>query len=1133
MALLCIFYTHILNVPLYASVSRTFTTPDAKSASAPAASPAVNSVAAREVKFAPQGVRGPLKISDNGRYFTYTDGTPFFYMGDTAWELFHRLTREEADTYLSDRAGKGFNVIQAVALAEMDGLRVPNPYGHVPFQDLDPARPNEAYWQHVDYIINKAESLGMFTGLLPSWGDKWQNEWGAGPKVFNTDNARIYGAWLANRYKNKPIIWIMGGDRTPVSSEHFEIIRAMAEGIRSVVGNSQLMTFHSEGGRSSALYFHNDSWLTFNTYQSGHYRYNDASNYQLAMDNYNRSPVKPSLNSEPAYEDHPVDWNPGIGWFDEYDVRQAAYWSVFSGGAGHTYGDHNIWQFYNHDNPRYNSVSHARTPWRQALGHPGAGQMQHLRRLVEARQMLAMVPDQGLIASGQGSGADYIAASRGEDFAFIYLSAGQNVTVNLGRVSGNELRGWWYDTRTGKATHIEKFGNNGTRAFDAPGSKNRGNDWVLILDDASKNYAAPDGTRPPQDAPANQAPVVSVTQPGNNASFTAPASVDLQANASDPDGSVTRVEYFEGNTKLGEATSAPWAFTWRDVGEGNYSVTARATDDKGASATSGAVNISMKAPAPALVANKAPVVGLTSPAADAGFTAPASVDITAGATDEDGQVVKVEYFAGSAWLGERTSSPWSFTWQDAGAGTHTLTARATDDKGAVSISAEVTIVVAAPPVPTPAPAPPVSCSATGTVLEEVWRNVTGIAVSDIPLQRNPDASGQLTVFEAARNSGDNYGRRVRGYLCPPATGEYTFWLASDDAGELYLSTDENPVNRKRIASVSGWARPGEWEKYPSQKSAKVRLEAGRRYYIEALQKDGTGADYLAVGWQLPDGAMERPIPGSRLSPYVPASPEQGPASAGITSCDNTGGLLREFWANVRGCEVKDIPVNARPAGSSIINSFEGPINFGTDYASRLRGYICPPVTGEYTFWLASDDASELYLSTDEDPANKRRISSVSGWTNPREWEKYPTQKSVSIRLETGRRYYVEVLHKDCLNGDYVGVGWQLPGGALERPIPGPRLIPFHTEAEQKIDILERAEVFPNPASSSATLRFYSNDDHDAEIVVTNSLAMKVLTVRKQAKAGRNEVLLQLDNLQRGVYYINVDNEYAEKLIIAR
>jgi hypothetical protein len=231
--------------------------------------------------------------------------------------------------------------------------------------------------------------------------------------------------------------------------------------------------------------------------------------------------------------------------------------------------------------------------------------------------------------------------------------------------------------------------------------------------------------------------------------------------------------------------------------------------------------------------------------------------------------------------------------------------------------------------------------------------------------------------------------------------------------------------------------------------------------------------------------------------------------------------------------VKDIPVNAQPTGSNLITSFEGPINFGTDYASRLRGYICPPVTGEYTFWLASDDAGELYLSTDENPANKQKISSVSGWTNPRDWEKYPTQKSVSIRLETGRRYYVEVLHKDCLNGDYVGVGWQLPGGALERPIPGPRLIPFHTEADQDVDILERAEVFPNPASSTVTLRFYSTDDHNAEIVVTNSLAMKVITVRKEAKAGSNEVVLQLDNLQRGVYYINVDNEYAEKLIIAR
>src|SRR6266508_4642069 len=103
-----------------------------------------------------------LRVSENRRYLQYADGRPFFYLGDTAWELFHRLNREEATQYLTNRAQKGFTVIQAVVLAQLGGLTVPNPYGDLPLIGGDPAKPNEAYFRHVDFIVNKAEELGMF-----------------------------------------------------------------------------------------------------------------------------------------------------------------------------------------------------------------------------------------------------------------------------------------------------------------------------------------------------------------------------------------------------------------------------------------------------------------------------------------------------------------------------------------------------------------------------------------------------------------------------------------------------------------------------------------------------------------------------------------------------------------------------------------------------------------------------------------------------------------------------------------------------------------------------------------------------------------------------------------------------------
>ena len=158
-----------------------------------------------------------LRVSDDRRTLVREDGTPFFYLGDTAWELFHRLDREEATRYLDDRAAKGFTVIQAVALAELDGLETPNPYGHTPLVDNDPARPavkpgrDNDYWDHVDWIIDAANERGLTVGLLPTWGDKWNKKWGVGPVVFTPDNAERYGEWIGHRYHEKDVIWIVGG----------------------------------------------------------------------------------------------------------------------------------------------------------------------------------------------------------------------------------------------------------------------------------------------------------------------------------------------------------------------------------------------------------------------------------------------------------------------------------------------------------------------------------------------------------------------------------------------------------------------------------------------------------------------------------------------------------------------------------------------------------------------------------------------------------------------------------------------------------------------------------------------------------------------------------------------------------
>lgn len=168
-----------------------------------------------------------------------------------------------------------------------------------------------------------------------------------------------------------------------------------------------------------------------------------------------------------------------------------------------------------------------------------------------------------------------------------------------------------------------------------------------------------------------------------------------------------------------------------------------------------------------------------------------------------------------------------------------------------------------------------SSCAEGTILREKWDNITGSTVSDLithpSFQNSPSSSSLLTLFESPTNEGTNYGSRIRGFICPPQTGNYVFWIASDDNSELWISTDANPLNKSMIASVSGFTASREWTRFSSQQSVPVYLVAGNRYYIEALHKEGTGGDHLAVGWQLPSGARERPIPGSRLSPYSEGS----------------------------------------------------------------------------------------------------------------------------------------------------------------------------------------------------------------------------------------------------------------------
>lgn len=466
--------------------------------------------------------KAQIRVSDNQKFLSTMDGKPFFWLGDTDWELFHRLTREEAESFITLRAEQGFNVLQAVALAEMEGVRQPNRYGDYPLNNEDPTQllvtpgndPKHDYqydyWDHVDFIINKAAEKGLYIGLLPTWGDKVANLWGSGPKIFNASNAETFGSILAKRYqKANNIIWILGGDRPAVYTQKIDgqeksfddrpVWRAMAKGIESVLGKEAFITYHPAGGSfRTSNFIHTEPWLDMNAFQSGHGS-RETDPWKWVQEDLAMQPTKPTLDMEPCYEDHPVNpwdgkWTRQRGYFTAYDVRARIYRGVFAGACGVTYGHHQIWQFLNKDLYDPINIGDTLIGWQKSARAQAAYEMQHLKNLMLSRPYYSRISDQSAIRSDKGKDyRDLLWATRDADgsYAMVYLPQPKPVTVDLSKVTGGNKIAWWFDVRNGKATSAGTVKGSGKKQFTPPAG---GQDWVLVIDDASKNFQAP-GTR--------------------------------------------------------------------------------------------------------------------------------------------------------------------------------------------------------------------------------------------------------------------------------------------------------------------------------------------------------------------------------------------------------------------------------------------------------------------------------------------------------------------------------------------------------------------------------------------------------------------------------------------------------------
>jgi hypothetical protein len=420
-----------------------------------------------------------LSVSSNKRYLVNSDGTAFFYMADTAWHLFNKTTRAQADLYLETRAAQGFTVIQA----EINSFR--DVYRHTPFVNNDVTRPNEAFFQNMDYMIRRANGLGMYVALVPL-----DSEWSANG-IFDKNNVYQFGKFLGRRYKNDRIIWVLGGDVSGNVGDGVDMWRNLAAGITRGAANRDeskvLMTFHPTYAQSSSQWFQNDSWLDFNAIQSGHSLNN--GNYNMIGADYGKNPPKPVIDIEGAYEDIPAGIRKGNPRLTDYDVRRAAYASVFAGSFGVTFGNNNVWQFVTSPGSKRNLAS---MTWQEALDSMGAYSMTYIKRLMMSRPMLNRVPDQSLVVGTTYGSADRIQATRGADgsYALVYTASGKSVTVNLNKLSGKQVTARWYNPRAGKSVYLGVYTKSGTKTFKPP-SSGVNNDWVLVLDDTSKGYRKP------------------------------------------------------------------------------------------------------------------------------------------------------------------------------------------------------------------------------------------------------------------------------------------------------------------------------------------------------------------------------------------------------------------------------------------------------------------------------------------------------------------------------------------------------------------------------------------------------------------------------------------------------------------
>ncbi len=465
----------------------------------------------------------PLSISTDGRAIRDAQGEEVVFNAATPWHLLARLDREETLEYLDARASQGINAI-LMSLVVAPGYSSggsDNAYGEPPFEvDSDFSTPNEAYFTHVDWVLERCRERDIAAFLMPVYlGYNCGAEgWCTDVVQAGTSTMREFGRWVGARYAAQPnIIWIHGGDVDAGLYGVLDEVDALVEGIIETDA-VHLHTAHCDRFYSATDCYERP-WLDFDT------TYSDCS--RTAADiraDVQRLPARATVYIEGRYE-FEYDWTTEC-------LRAQAYWSALGGAKGHFFGSGRIWDF--------------PTGWREGLATEGTSSMKVFGALMAARGWDSLIPDYAHTAVVAGYGdiasANYVGAALSADrnSLVVYFPAPRTVTVALNRIAGTLTEAWWIDPSTGEGQFAGSFPTSGTHAFSPPAG---GSDWVLIIDNAAADlvniWSEPTAVVPQPDRRASvhiESAIPNPFNPRTTVRFWAPAGERVQVSVYDSRG---------------------------------------------------------------------------------------------------------------------------------------------------------------------------------------------------------------------------------------------------------------------------------------------------------------------------------------------------------------------------------------------------------------------------------------------------------------------------------------------------------------------------------------------------------------------------------------------------------------------